>query len=260
MKSPLDIEETVKRYNLNEAPELKEELKAFDQFIWQDCTVNTVAELVAFEKQYQKLGKNPGFCLDSEEEFSPVHMCDGEMCLLEKGVFQRTAKGGGELYAKFVATGLTDLEAVVIITFLAEISGLYRKDAYHYGIPPFVQAVCEILNSAVSKLPAFTGTVVRACNEYDKADFNVGDVFTPGFCLTCSADLTWENKSENRYRIQPLKAEITRARNLHQIHNISEEQVTFLQDAQFCITDIKDWGDGNKEFWMEEVTLQRTTM
>lgn len=253
MKSPLNIEETAKRYNLNEAPELKEELKAFDQFIWQDCTVNTVAELVAFEKQYQELGKNLGSCFDSEmEENSFVYMRDGKMCLLEKGVFQRTAKGNGEPYAKFVAAGLTDLEAVVIITFLAEISGLYRKDAYHYDIPPFVQAVCEILNSAVSKLPTFTGMVVRACNECDKADFSVGDVFTPGFCLTCSADLTWENKSENRYRIQPLKAVITRARNLHQIHNISEEQVTFLQDAQFCITDIKDWGDGNKEFWMEE--------
>lgn len=255
MKSPLDIEETARRYNLNEAPDLKEELIAFDQFIWQDCTINTVTELVAFEKQYQKLGKNLGFCFDSEvEEFSPVNMCDGEMRLLKKGAFQRTAKGNGELYAKFVAAGLTDLEAVVIITFLAEISGLYRKDAYHYGIPPFVQAVCGILNSAISKLPAFTDTVARACNEYDKADFNVGDVYTPGFCLTCSADLTWENKSENRYRIQPLKAENTRARNLHQIYNISEEQVTFLQDAQFRITDITDWGDGKKEFWMEEVS------
>ena len=255
MKSPLEIEETAKRYNLNEAPELKEELKAFNQFIWQDYTVNTVAELVAFEKQYQEFGKNLVFCFDSEvEEYSFVDMCDGEMRLLKKGAFQRTAKGDGELYAKFVYAGLTDLEAVVIITFLAEISGLYRKDAYHYGLPPFVRAVCEILNSAVSKLPAFTDTVVRACNEYDKADFNVGDAFTPGFCLTCSADLTWTNESENRYRIQPLEAEITRARNLHKIYDISEEQVTFLQDAQFCIIDIKDWGDGNKEFWMEEMT------
>ena len=99
MKSPLNIEETAARYCLNEAPELKEELTTFDQFIWQDCNIKTVEDLVAFEKQYQKLGKNLDFCFDSEvEEFSPVYMCDGEMCLLWKGAFQRTSKGNGELF------------------------------------------------------------------------------------------------------------------------------------------------------------------
>ena len=241
MKSPLNIEETAARYCLNEAPELKEELIAFDQFIWQDCEINTVEDLVAYEKQYQELSQGLDFC------------CDGEMCLLGKGAFQRTANGKGELYAKFVEAGLSDLEAVVIITFLAEISGLYRKDAYHYGVPPFVQSVCEILNSGISKLPAFTETVVRACNEYDKADFKVGDEFTPGFCLTCSADLTWENTSENRYKIITLDAEHTKSRNLFCIHNISEQQVTFLPDAKFRITGISDWGEGKKQFDMQEI-------
>ncbi len=254
MKSPLNIEETAARYGFNEEPDLKEELIAFDQFIWQDCEINTVEDLVAYEKQYQELSQGLDFCYDSEVgEFSPVYMRDGEMCLLGKGAFQRTANGKGELYAKFVEAGLSDLEAVVIITFLAEISGLYRKDAYHYGIPPFVQSVCEILNSGISKLPAFTETVVRACNEYDKADFKVGDEFTPGFCLSCSADLTWENTSENRYKIKPLDTEHTKARNLFCIRNISEQQVTFLQDAKFRITGINDWGEGKKQFEMQEI-------
>ena len=254
MKSPLNIEETATRYCLNETPELKEELKAFDQFIWQDCKINTIDDLVAFEKQYQELGMNLDFCYDSEEEeFSPLYMCDGEMCLLGKGAYQRTANGKGELYAKFVAKGLSDIEAVVAITFLAEISGLYRKDAYHYGIPPFVHAVCEILNSGISKLPVYPDIVVRACNDYDKVDFNVGEVFVPGFCLTCSADLGWENTSENRYKITPLDTEHTKARNLYCIHNISEQQVTFLHDATFHITGISDWGEGKKQIEMQEI-------
>ena len=254
MKSPLNIEETAARYGLNEDLELKEELIALDSFIWQNCEINTVDDLVVFEKQYQELRKNLDFCYDSEvEEFSPVYMCDGEMCLLEKGAFQRTTKGNGELFQMFVAAGLSDLEAVVVITFLVEISGLYRKDAYHHGVPPFVKAVCEILNSGISKLPAYSGTVVRACNDYDKADFHVGDVFSPGYCLTCSADISWENTAENRYKITPLDTEHTKARNLFCIHNILEQQVTFLQNAQFRITGICDWGEGKKQVEMQEI-------
>ena len=254
MRSPLNIEETAGRYGLNEESELKEELIALDHFIWQNCEINTVDDLVAVETQYQELGKNLNFCFDSEaEDFSPVNMCDGEMCLLEKGAFQRSAKGNNsELFQKFVAAGLSDLETVVVITFLAEISGLYRKDAYHHGVPPFVLSVCEILNSGISKLPAFPEIVVRVCNDYDKADLHVGDVFSPGYCLTCSADICWENTAGNRYKITPLDAEHTKARNLFCIHNISEQQVTFLQNAQFRVTGISDWGEGKKQIEMQE--------
>ena len=254
MKSPLNIEETAARYCLNEEPELKEELIAFDQFIWQDYVINTVDDIVAYEKQYQDLGKNLDFCYDSEvEESSSVYMCDGEMTLLDKGAFQRAAKSKGELHTKFIKTGLSELETVVVKTFLAEISGLYRKDAYHFGVPPFVLSVCEVLNSALAKLPIYTETVVRACNDYDKADFNIGDIFTPEFCLTCSADLNWENVSKNRYKITPLDAEHTKARKLFGIHNISEKQVTFLQDARFRVTGKGDWGEGKKQFEMQEI-------
>ncbi len=255
MKSPLNISETAKRYGLDEDLALKQQLIDFDKFIWQDCQIKTVEELVASEKQYQSHDINFEFCYDTEVgEFAPVYMCNGEMDLLCKGAFQRTAKHRGDEHAKFVEAGLSDLEAIVVLTFLAEISGLYRKDSYHHGIPPFVQSVCETLNSALSKLPTYVETMVRACNEYDKADFNVGDVFTPGFCLTCSADyLTWKDGTKNRYKITPLDAEHTKARKLFGIHNISEQQVTFRQDAKFRITCISDWGEDKKQFEMQEI-------
>lgn len=254
MKSPLNISETAKRYSLDENLAMKQQLIAFDNFIWQDYKIETLEDLKEFEKGYQEHGKTLAFCYDTEvDEFSSVFMCDGEMTLLDRGAFHRSAKSKGELHSKFIEAGLSELETVVVKTFLADISGLYRKDAYHFGVPPFVQAVCEVLNNALAKLPAYTETVVRACNEYDRDNFKVGDVFTPGFCLTCSADLSWENESENRYKITPLDSDHTKARKLFGIHNISEKQVTFLQDASFCITEINDWGEGKKQFEMQEV-------
>lgn len=252
MKSPLNIDETVTRYALD--AKLKEQLIAFDKHIWQDCDIKRVEDLISFEKKYQELGKNFDSCYDTEENvFSPVFMYDGEMRLLDKGALQRTSKCKENITSKCAEYGLSELETVVLRTFFAEISGLYRKDAYHFGVPPFVTNVCAILNNAISKLPVYTETVVRAYNRYDKADFKIGDVFIPGFCLTCSANLTWEDVSEKLYKIQPLDAEHTKARSLYSVNDISEKQVTFLHDASFHITAINDWGEGKKEFEMEEI-------
>lgn len=254
MRSPLNITETVKRYGLEEDLALKQQLIAFDKFNWQNCQIKSIDELVAFEKAYQEYDKKFEFCYDTKvNEFSSVYMCNGEMTLLCKGAFQRTSKSEGKLHTKLLDAGLSDLESVYVRTFLAEISGLYRKDSYHNGIPPFIQSVCDGLNNALAKLSTYTDTVVRACNDYDKVDFKVGDIFTPGFCLTCSADLTWENESKNRYKIKPLDSEHTKARNLFCIYNISEQQVTFLQDASFRITGINDWGEGKKQIEMQEI-------
>ena len=252
MKSPLNIGKTATRYCLD--AKLKKQLLAFDKHIWQDCEIKSVADLTAYEKKYQEYDKNFEFCYDTDvNEFAPVFLYNGKMPLLQKGAFQRTAKSKGKISLKCAEYGLRDLETVVLITFFAENSGLYRKDAYYFGLPPFIKNVCDILDSAITKLPVYTETVVRACNRYDKADLNVGDVFTPGFCLTCSADLTWENKEENRYKIQPLDAEHTKARSLYSVNDISEKQVTFLQNASFRITAVNEWGEGKKEFEMEEV-------
>lgn len=257
MKSPLNISETARRYGFDEDMTLKQQLIDFDSFIWQDCHITTVDELITFEKEYQECGKDLQFCYDADvNESAPVYMFNGEMPLLCKGTFQKLASGKGELHEMFIEAGLTELESVIVRSFLADISGLYRKDAYPFGIPPFVQSVCERLNSGLSKLPAYMGTVVRACNEYDKADFKDGDLFTPNFCLTCSADLAWQNKSENRYKVQPLDVEHTKARNLFQIRNTSEQQVTFLQEAHFLITGVSDWGEGKKQFEMQEILVE----
>lgn len=255
MKSPLIISETARRYGFDNDLTKKQQLIAFDKFNWKDCQIKTCDELVAFEKTYQEHGKIFSFCFNTEvNEFSPVFMCNGEMTLLSNGAFQRAVKHKGELHEKFVEAGLTDLEAVIVRSFLVDISGLYRIDAYHYGVPPFIQSVCETLNNAIDKLPAYTDTVVRACHEYDKVDFNLGDVFTPGFCLTCSADYqNWKDESKNRYKVTPLDAEHTKARKLFGIHNTPEQQVTFLQNAQFCITGISDWGEGKKQIEMKEI-------
>lgn len=254
MKSPLNILETIKRYGLDEDISLKKQLIAFNMFIWQDIQINTTHDLIAFEKTYIEYDRSIGFCFDSEvNEFSPVFLCNGEMILLCKGAFQRTTKSKDELHTKLVNAGLSDLEAVYVRTFLAEISGLYRQDSYCFGVPPFIQSVCDGLNNALAKLPTYSDVVVRACNEYDKADFIVGDIFAPGFCLTCSADLTWKDKSKNRYIIKPLDTEQTKARKLFGIHNISEQQVTFLQDSSFHIKRISEWGEGMRQIEMEEI-------
>jgi hypothetical protein len=252
MKSPLNINDTVRRYNLD--AKLKKKLIAFDEHIWQDFKIKSVADLTAFEKKYNELGKPFDFCFDNEiNAFSSVSMRDGEMYLLQKGAFLRSSQSNGKVSSKCVEYGLSDLETVVLITFFAEISGLYRKDAYYYGVPPFITNVCDVLNSAIAKLPVYSESVVRACNMYDKADFKVGDVFLPMFCLTCSADLTWKDKGENRYKIKTLDAKHTKARSLYSVNDISEKQVTFLQNASFRITAVNDWGEEKKEFEMEEI-------
>lgn len=254
MNSPLNIEETVKQYNLD--LEQRKKLVAFDNFIWKDCEIKTIYQLLQFESRYQKYCSALDFCYDNEAgEFGCVFMNDGMLDLLCKGAFQRISKcSHDDVATVFYGAGLNELGTIVIRSFLDEISGLYRIDAYHGGIPPFVKSVCKILNNALSNLPLYNeGDVVRACNEYDKVDFKVGDVFIPGFCLTTSADLTWEDTSVSRYRIAPRKDNKTLARAIFKVHDNSEKQVTFIQDAQFRVVDIKNWDDGNKEIIMEEL-------
>lgn len=253
MKSPLDIDKTAERYNLDE--ELKARLMRFDDFVWQDCSIESLEQLVAFEREFQSLDRGFDFLYDNEMgEFGAVDMNCGPMILLSRGRFQQLAGGDepDEVAQAFMAAGLTDLETVVVRTFIADLSEMYRFDAYYYGVPPFVRSVCDVLNRALGKMPVYNETVVRACNEYDRADFKVGDIFRPGFCLTTSADLTWENPDENRYRIRPL-AEGSKAWAIYKVYDKGEFQVNFLQDAAFRVTAINDWGNGKKEIVFEEI-------
>lgn len=257
MQSPLDIERTAEQYNLD--ADLKEQLIAFDQFIWQDFEVETVEQLVNFEKEYQRLGSGLDFCFDSEQDcFSFVEMEDGPMSLLGKGRFQQLAKGieGDEVSRAFMDAGLSTLEALILCTFRADISEMYRIDAYYNGVPPFAKSICNILNQALSKLPISSDQLLRKCNDYDKIDFEVGDSFSPGFCLTTSADPTWgDDTSVHLYKITPLDESITKARAMYLVNDNGEYQVTFLEDASFRVTAVNDRGEGKKEFVMEEIEV-----
>lgn len=53
MQSPLDIKNTAKRYNLDKA--LTVQLRAFDDFIWQDCEIASVDQLVAYKRSTKSL-------------------------------------------------------------------------------------------------------------------------------------------------------------------------------------------------------------
>lgn len=134
MQSPLDIKNTAKRYNLDKA--LTVQLRAFDDFIWQDCEIASVDQLVAYEKKYQKFEKGLDFCYDNEIcEFRAVEMNNGPMALLCKGLFSQFSEGLGEddVDKAFLTAGLSKLEALLIKVFYADISGLFRLDIYFYS-------------------------------------------------------------------------------------------------------------------------------
>lgn len=255
MQSPLNIDQTVERYNLDE--DMKESLIAFDNFIWQDCRIESVEQLVDYEKEYQRYDKVFDFCYDNEiGEFGCVEMEDGPLSLLHKSRFQLLSKGLKEnpVGKDFMAAGLTELEALMIMAFRADLSGLFRLDAYYYGVPPVAKSLCDILNGALEKFPPVSEPLTRKCNEYDKEDFQKGDFFEPGFCLTTSADPTWgDDKSVCLYRITPLDAAHTKARAMYLVNNNTEYQVTFLQDARFRVTSIKGRDNGKQEIVMEEI-------
>ncbi len=153
-----------------------------------------------------------------------------------------------------MAAGLTELEALLIMAFRADLSGLFRLDAYYYGVPSVAKSLCEILNGALEKLPPASGPLIRKCKEYDRVDFQVGEVYEPNFCLTTSVDPTWgDDTSVSLYRIIPLEAAHTKARAMYLVNNNTEYQVTFLQDARFGIASINDRGEGKKEILMIEL-------
>lgn len=256
MKSPLNINTTVRRYGLDK--KMRAKLIAFDAFIWQDCNIESIEQLVSFEKEYQEYNVYFGFLYDSEiDEFGLLEMNNGPMVFLSRGRFKQFSASGfkDNVSLAFKGTGLSELEILMVETFRADLSAIYRLDTYFYGIPPFIKSICNILNNALSKMPAYSNIVVRECNEYDRDDFKVGELFKPNFCLTTSADLSWVEYSKNRYKISPLDNNQSKARAMFLVDDNGEFQVTFLQDACFRITARNDWGEGKKEFLMEEVQV-----
>ena len=132
MNSPLNIEETVRRYCLDD--ELKAQLIAFDKFVWQECVIDSIDQLVAFEKQYQAFDSIFDFLYDTEYgEYTSVDMYNGTMCYLGYGCYQLLAGDTiqDQTAHDFMQAGLTELETVVLKSFRANISGSFWNSSFH---------------------------------------------------------------------------------------------------------------------------------
>lgn len=224
-----------------------------EDFIWQPFEKYSVDEILMFEKQYHELiDKTP---LDfTENGFEPHDFGEGGLVWLSRARFDLLTKADDEIKARFLSCGCSEREILVIRSFLDFASGMYRTDSYH-RIPPFVAALCCILDSGLRKLPSYEGDyLTRACNDNDRIDFCKGDIFRPGFALTTSADHSWRDKKANRYFITPLESSSTKARSIYKVYNKADEyQVTFTSDAAFIVEDEIEWNDNYKEIYLREI-------
>lgn len=224
-------------------------------FIFQPYEISSIDDILAFENRYRELvSRTPQVWNEDIGEWCDVDFNDGSLDYLLKGRFSHFASDRKSPVGQdFIKHGLTELEALVLSTFLADISGLYRLDSYHYGVPPFVENICRILDNGLSQLPPFEGEVYRRCNEYDKADFTVGEIFAPSFALTTSFE-QWNDSSENLYIIKTLPQESTKARNIYAVRSIGNEyQVTFMRGARFVVNKVEPWGNGLHSVTMQEI-------
>lgn len=218
-----------------------------DFFVWDDCSITSTQDIVNYEKRYMDINHDRT-TFDEDLPFN-----EAELILLSKGRFDMYNHPNKIPNCLFISKGLSELEALVLAVFHADISGLFRTDAYHWGIPPVVKSLCEILDSGLKKLPQYnTGQeLVRKLHEYDKIQFNIGETFTPGYSLTASANSKWRVGNYCKYFITPKKE----GSNAHVIYDVyahgDEMQVTFTKDASFVIDNIKD-NYGIIEIFMHE--------
>lgn len=77
------------------------------------------------------------------------------MDLLCKGRFSQFSQSdeNDSFQVAFLKADLTDLETLLVRSLLADVSAIYRLDAYYGGVPLFVRSICDTLNNAISKLP-----------------------------------------------------------------------------------------------------------
>ncbi len=226
-----------------------------DSFIWKSLAIESVDDILSFEQRYQNLVNSTPDEWVPVGDLMPHDFGDGSLCLMERGHFKMMAEDiVGNIDDVFIRCGCSQVESLVLHSFLGFESCIYRKDSY-YRIPPIVNTLCQLLDGALDKLPHNEDNMLfRACVYEDRADFSIGELFKPGYSLTTSADETWRNKSDNRYIIKPLGAKDTRARTIYSIINKANEyQVSFLSTAKFIVKKIENWGDGKKAFFMDEV-------
>lgn len=203
------------------------------KFIFEPYDIEKPSDLMAFIERYRQLDAkyNPSW-MERQVSFH-----DGNLHYISSsGDFDRLIKKLP--HTPFSGIGLSDLESIVLSSFVMRTSGLYRLDSYKNDIPPIVLALCDILDSALNKLPMFTGeSLTRTCVKEDRFDFHIGEIFIPNYALTTSADMTWECNDGVQYIITPFK-EKTRARALYHKNDNREKQVTFLRLTPFVVKDI----------------------
>lgn len=161
-------------------------------------------------------------------------------------------------YGRKISHGynLSDAELTMLGMFLMQYSRLFRDDYYKPPIPNLVNCMFETLNQAISKAPQNNcSTLYRFCNDYDKADFKVGETTTFPFNLTCTED-KWNISDKNIYIINTLPQHKTRARALYRMYrqNKREKQINFLRNSTFIITHIDRTKDKKHHiFYMNEI-------
>lgn len=151
--------------------------------------------------------------------------------------------------------GLSDAQKVLLHLLYGKYSYIFRDD-YYVDITDFVQNLFDTLDDLVNKAPINSDAILyRFCNEHDRSDMKIGDVFTVPHNLTCT-NYDWEQENrKNVYIITPLKDNKTRAHNLFEICKHGDEnQINFLRNTKFRVKDIKNTeGTIYKKFYLEEV-------
>lgn len=227
-----------------------------NSFIWKPWPIESIDDILKFERQYQELVKNTPDDWTYEDGYIPHDFGDRSLCLMGRGHFKIMADAIlTNSNDAFIKAGCTPCESLVLHSFLGFESCLYRRDSYYGHIPPFADNMCQILDNALKKMPwCNCPELYRACVFGDRENFEIGDVFEPMYTITTSADSSWQDKSVNRFVIKPLPQCQTKARSIYIVHNKANEfQVSFLSTAKFVITSIDDWGEGNKAFHMDEI-------
>lgn len=227
-----------------------------DSFIWGPWQIDSVDDILRFEERYIKLEKSAPCELSLDAGMMPHDFGDGSLCLMGRGYFKMMSKGSVlRPEDAFIVAGCTQCESLILHSFIGFDSCLFRKDSYHSHIPPFANNLCKILDNALEKMPrSECDKLYRACVYEDRDDFEIGELFEPGYSVTTSADSSWRDKSVNRYVIKPLPPEQTKARSIYLVLNKADEyQVSFLSTTRFEITAIESWGENKRVFYMNEV-------
>lgn len=186
---------------------------------------------IEFEQYYRETPEPDMVYVDGsgfEPGEEPLHF-------LRKGRFTQLAQKARELKG---VSDLSDVEWLILLCFMADLSPYFRSDTYYNGVPNVVKEMQSILDQVISKAPVFSGKrLYRFLKSNDKTDFSIGDYFIPEHSLTTTMD-DWRQDCDS-YIITPLSPDKTKAHSICSFYNHNNEmQVNFERGAKFIVTDI----------------------